>query len=131
MNAGKQWQWRLAIAAWALTLPAAASQQVPSQPTAASLARDEGVLRLIIERCFVDEPRQLEVLQASSGRFLRALSSSSGIPLTDLERLAADSLLQARKERQISKDQCATNRDRTLKAMRERDAALRMQGWWP
>lgn len=129
MSAGMRWRRRLAIVAWVLAVPTAASQQAPSQATPAALARDEGVLRLIIERCFAGEPRQLGSLRVSSERYVKALSSSSGIRLAELERLADDSLRSARETRQVSKEQCAANRESMLKVIRERDAALKLLGW--
>lgn len=103
------------------TAPPLAAQPVDAVRNA---ARDEGVVRFALYACFVSDSAEQKMLNAQSSRFIRSLSAASGLPVVELESLAASGLANAQATKKLSSEQCKKGRDATVKLLSERDVVI-------
>jgi hypothetical protein len=103
-----------------------ATSSVLAQPADAvrNAARGEGVVRFAVAICFVSDSTEQSRLNAQSSRYIRSLSSASGLPVAELEGLAASGLANAKSSKKLSPEQCKKGRQATVKLLNERDMAL-------
>ena len=87
-------------------------------------ARNEGVVRHVINRCWEENSPIAVRLRQMSAKYIANLSAVTGVPVSDVEVITQKATSEAAARKPLTDEQCKNARAKAVKLFEDRDAKL-------